>query len=97
MAKNSNSNVPLVVTTAHRGVFFGYGEPTSKKIIRLTDVQMCVYWSASVKGILGLASTGPDKNCKIGPIVPAITLQGVTSIMECTKEAETAWRNQPWT
>ena len=86
----------LVVTTSHRGVFFGYGIPTTKKIIRLTKARMCVYWSSDIKGVLGLAETGPSKNCKIGPSVPAITLQDVTSVMEASKEAEKNWGLGPW-
>jgi hypothetical protein len=80
--------IPLVVTTLQKGVFFGYGVPSTKKTIRLTNAQMCIYWSASVKGVLGLASTGPNQECRITPIIPAITLQNVTSIMECSKESE---------
>lgn len=91
-----NENIPLVVTTVHRGVFFGYGKPTTNKTIRLTNVQMCVYWSPDVKGVLGLAAKGPSGTCKIGPSVPAMTLQDVTGIMEASKESETAWTKQPW-
>lgn len=91
-----NKLVPLVVTTAHKGVFFGYGKPTTNKIIRLEQAQMCVSWSSDIKGIVGLASTGPSKSCRIGPPAPAITLQDVTAVMEVTKEAEKAWTLQPW-
>lgn len=92
----SKNLIPLVVTTAHRGVFFGYGKPTENKIIRLEQAQMCVYWSTDVRGVVGLASKGPSKSCKIGPPAPAITLQDVTSVMEASKEAEAAWTAQPW-
>lgn len=87
---------PLVVTTIHKGVFFGYAKPTTNKTIRLKNAQMCVYWSTDVKGVLGLASTGPSTLCKIGPAVPALTLHDVTSVMEVSKEAEAKWLNKPW-
>ena len=87
---------PLVVTTEHRGVFFGYGTPTTDKTIRLERARMCVYWSADVKGVLGLAATGPSKDCRIGPAVPAITLAAVTSVMECSDESAKAWEKGPW-
>jgi len=90
------STIPLIVTTEHRGVFFGYGQVTTEKTIRLTDVQMCVYWSSDLKGVLGLASIGPTKQCKIGPPAPAMTLQGVTAIIEVSAEAEAKWKTQPW-
>lgn len=66
---SKNNDVPLVVTTAHRGVFFGFAKPTENKTIRLRDAQMCVYWSADVKGVLGLASKGPSRlpNRTAGP------------------------------
>lgn len=91
-----NKNQPLIVTTEHRGVFFGYGQPTTNTTIRLEQAQMCVYWSADVKGVVGLASTGPSKSCKIGPPAPAITLQKVTSVMEVSPDAEAKWKQQPW-
>ena len=92
----TGNNQALVVTTSHRGVFFGYGAVTTDKIIRLEQVRMCIYWSAGVKGVLGLAVTGPKSDCKIGPAIPAMTIQDVTSIMECTSEAMDAWEKAPW-
>ena len=88
--------VPMVVTTEYRGVFFGWGVPTKEKIITLEKAQMCVYWSVDIGGVLGLASRGPSKNCRVGPAIPKITLQGVTSIMEASPEAAEAWANKPW-
>ena len=87
---------PLVVTTQHRGVFFGYGQETTEKTIRIEKAQMCVYWSADVKGVVGLAADGPTASCKIGPPAPAITLQDVTSVMVVSNEAEAKWKQQPW-
>lgn len=87
---------PLVVTTAHRGVFFGYGIANVGKTIRLERVRMCVSWSTDVKGVVGLAANGPTKGCRIGPAAPAITLQDVTSVMEASDAAMKAWEDQPW-
>ncbi len=89
-------NIALVVTTELKGVFFGYGQVTTEKTIRLEQVRMCVYWSADVKGVVGLAATGPTKGCKIGLPAPAMTLQGVSSIIECSPEAVAAWERGPW-
>ena len=88
--------VPLVVTTAHRGVFFGIGVPSDAPTIRLTEARMCLQWSADVKGVLGLAATGPSSNCRVGPAVPAITLRDVTSVMEATPEATNKWATIIW-
>jgi len=94
--KNSNTQIPLVVTTAHKGVFFGYGKPTANKMIRLTNARMCVQWSSDVKGVVGLAANGPSKGCRVGPAAPAITLVDVTAVMECSEKATAAWNSEPW-
>ena len=88
--------IPLVVTTQHRGVFFGYGVPTHESTIRIERARMAVYWSADVKGVLGLAAGGPTKECKIGPQIPAITLRDVTSVMEVSEDAAKKWETGPW-
>lgn len=93
---NRETKIPLIVTTAHRGVFFGYGIPTKDKTIRIEDARMCVYWSSDLHGVVGLASKGPSKDCKIGPAAPAITLLDLTSIMEVSQEAEAKWKQEPW-
>jgi hypothetical protein len=95
---NEAPGTPVVVTTEHRGVFFGFA-PSPKvgaTTIELLDGQMCVYWSESVKGVLGLAATGPDKRCKITPPVPRLELNKVTSVMHATDEAVKAWQSRPW-
>lgn len=93
---SKNKNVPLLVTTAHRGVFFGYGQVTEAKIITLEQCRMCVSWSADIKGVVGLAVTGPSKSCRIGPAAPRVTLQDVTAVMEVTPEAVKNWGMMPW-
>jgi hypothetical protein len=85
----------VVVTTAHRGVFFGYAEKTDGEIIKLRAARNCLYWSADVKGFMGLAATGPTKSCRVGPAVD-IELREITSVIACTPEAVTAWEGAPW-
>ena len=87
----------VVVTTEFRGVFFGYvaSDEAPEKIV-LTDARGCVYWSASVHGVLGLASSGPNEECRIGPKVPELTLWKITSVTACTPEAIEAWEKSPW-
>lgn len=89
----------VLVTTKHRGVFFGYITKKPTKLpghMELTDARMCVYWSSDVKGVLGLASGGPTKNCRITNSVPKIDLWDVTSITECSQEAVKAWETNIW-
>jgi hypothetical protein len=85
----------VLVTTAHRGVFFGYASSIDGETITLRDARLCVYWSADCKGFMGLASTGPTAGCRIGP--PAtITLRAITAVVECTPTAVKAWESGPW-
>lgn len=92
MTKSEN-NKAVIVTTEFRGVFFGYikNEKKAPAEITLTGVRNCIYWAASVGGFLGLAATGPNKDCKIGVRVPEITLYKVTSITPAEDSAVKAW------
>lgn len=87
---------PIVVTTAHRGAFFGYGVPSGNKTIRVTKSRMIVYWGADCRSIVGLAANGPSKSCKVSPAVPAITLQDVTSVIECSPEVAEKFQKENW-
>lgn len=98
MATKTKSNVKhFVVTTQHKGVFYGTGTGEVKdKATTLKDARMCVYWSSSVKSVVGLASDGPDRQCKISPPAPSVYLTDVTGVFECSEEAVKAWEKQPW-
>lgn len=86
---------PVIVTTSYRGVFFGYATETSCDVIHLKRARNCVYWSADVKGVLGLASTGPSSSCRIGPAAD-IELRSVTAVVEVSPEAVAKWEGAPW-
>lgn len=88
----------VVVTTdfEKRGVFGGYLESKTGDIVVLSSAQNCIYWSAETRGVLGLASHGPQEGSRIGPPVPRIELNGVTAIIDCTEEAVKQWQLQPW-
>jgi len=86
---------PVLVTTQHSGVFFGYATATDGETIKLRAARNCVYWSSDVKGFLGLAATGPTKACKIGPAAD-IDLRDITCVAECSVAATQAWESAPW-
>ena len=88
----------VVVTTEKRGVFFGLVEDDSKlpAEITLSECRMCICWSKSVKGVLGLTASGPDEKCRITEASPQSTLFSVTGVFSCTPEATDAWRAEPW-
>jgi hypothetical protein len=87
---------PVVVTTSHRGVFFGFADDTSGETITLKRARMAVYWSSDVKGVMGLASKGPSSGCKIGDAVPEIELRDIAAVIACTDEAVKAWESNTW-
>lgn len=87
----------LVVTTAHRGVFFGYGETGGEsKTIKLKRARMCVSWPDSNHGVLGLASDGPKNGARISPAAPEIILHDVTAIMTVSALAQEEWEKEKW-
>jgi len=85
---------PVLVTTEFRGVFFGFIKNGAKlpNEITLADVRNCIYWTKDCNGFLGLAANGPTKNCKIGALVPAVTLYKITSVTPVTDEAVKVWQ-----
>lgn len=90
--------VPVVVTTQHRGVFFGYAapeDPGTGRSISLKDGRMCVYWSPATHGVPGLAKKGPDKDCRISAAAD-VKLHDVTATFFATPAAVEAWEAEPW-
>jgi len=67
-----------------------YVKKIEGETIFLERSRLCLYWSADMRGFMGLASIGPNSSCKIGP--PAdITLRSITAVLEVTAEAEAKW------
>lgn len=86
---------PVIVTTDKRGVFFGYTDaPMGAETIVLTGARNVLYWSAAMRGFMGLASIGPDTDCKIGAKA-TIELRGITSVIEVTPAALERWNATP--
>ncbi len=84
----------VLVTTSHRGVFFGYATETSGPTIKLRRCRNCLYWR-NIKGFLALAESGPTKDCRVGHAVD-VELRDITSVSACTPEAVIAWEKAPW-
>ena len=91
-------STPVIVTTEHRGVFFGYlnGEAPTKEKATITEARNCIYWDADTKGFMGLAVDGPGSKCRVGPAAPSVTLYGITGVVTCTPEAAAKWESAPW-
>lgn len=85
----------VVVTTAHKGVFFGYATETGGDTIKLRAARNCIYWPVNNKGFLGLASMGPVEGARVGPAAD-IELRDITCVAECSEIAVSAWERSPW-
>jgi hypothetical protein len=94
----NNKLIPILVTTEFKGVFFGYAPPGEEgpERLRIENARLVVYWSNDVRGLFGLASSGPTPACRIGPRVPAVTLFKITSVAEVSDEAAAKFEESPW-
>ena len=88
-----NELVPVLITTKHRGVFFGWVDRNQKHNLSLVvkKCRNCIRWSSSIGGFLGLAAVGPNADCKIGSEAPEVILHDITSVSDVTAEAVDAW------
>ena len=89
-----NNKIPVIITTTHRGVFFGWIDPAKRydSVIDMGGARNCLYWHESIGGFLGLAVTGPNKQCRVGAKVDGtFTARDVTSVTDCGPEAVSAW------
>ena len=82
---------PVLVTTDKRGVFFGYADETDGDPIVLKNARNCIYWHKSIGGFAGLATVGPNDQCRIGVQVGQIELRGICSVSEVEAAAVVAW------
>jgi hypothetical protein len=88
---------PVLVTTAHRGVFFGYlvGKPSKEKTV-IDRARNVTYWDASVRSFLGLAAIGPSAQSRVSEASGQSTLFDVTGVFVCTPEAVEKFEKGPW-
>lgn len=100
MKPDLKDKVPVLITTDNtkRGVFMGFINPedADKETLEAEEVRMVVYWSADVRGVVGLAFKGPTKGCRISGAAKRAVLKGVTATLEISDEALKAWRKEPW-
>lgn len=98
--QKATEKVAVLLTTdqAKRGVFMGLIDPQDmdKENIVAEEVRMAVYWSEDMKGVLGLASMGPSKDCRISRATTRALIKGVTAVVELSDEALKNWRLEPW-
>ena len=84
----------VLVTTEFRGVFFGkMKEDKAPAEVTLEESRNCIYWASSVGGVFGLAATGPNDECRLGPVLEQQTFYKITSVTPCSDEAVKAWQS----
>lgn len=95
--KKPGKEVAVLVTTEHRGVFFGYTTDVQAEPMALRAARNIQYWTRVEKGFLGLANKGPSDGCRVGPPADIPRLEKITCVALCPPEAVQAWEKAPWT
>lgn len=93
--KKSSKERPVLVTTQHRGVFFGFTADGDGERVTLKRCRNVLYWDQECKGFLGLTNTGPLGASRIGPEAPEVQLRNITSVSEMTPAAAKAFTEFP--
>lgn len=88
-----NNLVPVLVTTKHRGVFFGFAAQADiqNEHLALKRCRCAIRWNTAPNGFLHLAKEGPNKGSRIGSEAEEVFLRDVTSVTTCTETAAAAW------
>jgi hypothetical protein len=92
-ARRTAKTKPVLITTAHRGVFAGLvpaNQDHTAETVTLNRCRMAIYWGTS-KGVLELADTGPTGKSRISAPADGVGLRAVTMIADITPEAWAAW------
>lgn len=88
MEQNTTAR-PVIVTTEHRGVFYGHAEDTSGSAIQLKGARMAIAFGTT-RGIMELAETGPTSRSKISARAD-MDVRKVTAVFEVTPAAAEKW------
>lgn len=80
---------PVIVTTEHRGVFFGYATDTKGSAIQLRAGRMAISFGTT-RGLLELAETGPTSRSKISARAD-MEVRKVTAVFDVAPAATAAW------
>jgi hypothetical protein len=84
---------PVLVTTAHRGVFAGLvpvEQDMNARTLALTNAKMAISWGTT-RGVMELAQTGPTSKSRISAPADIPALHDVTAIFAITTEAWEKW------
>ncbi len=89
----TDNDIPVLVTTQHRGVFAGLvpaDQDMAARTMALRSARMAIYWGTT-KGVAQLAHTGPTEKSRIGAPADLPALHDITAVMAITPEAWKEW------
>jgi hypothetical protein len=89
----TDASRPVLVTTAHKGVFAGLvpaDADLTQKTIALKSARMAIYWGTT-KGVMQLCDTGPTGSSKISAPADIPVLHDVTGVFAITEAAWSKW------
>lgn len=83
----------ILVTTAHRGVFYGEvpdDQDLNARTMALKNARCAIYW-ATTKGVAELAEDGPNSSSRIGAVADIEALHDITAVWSVTDAARDRW------
>ena len=87
----------VLITTKHRGVFFGRVENGTDiretKLEDIKDARMAIRWGTT-NGVMQLAESGPTDQTKVGAAATISVLHDITAVFEVSSEAEAKWMSR---
>jgi len=87
---------PVLVTTAHRGVFGGLipdEQDLSVKAMPLKDARMAIRWGTT-KGLMQLCDSGPTSNSLISAPADVPMLHDITAVFAISDKAWEKWQSK---
>lgn len=94
----SASLINILVTTAHRGVWYAQVEPgrdlTPKTLTDLRNCRMAIYWGTTA-GVQQLCETGPTQKSRISAPADIPVLHDITAVFAVTDQAAAIWNSHP--
>ena len=86
---------PVIITTRHRGVFFGHvpeDQDMFAENITVEDSLMVICWGTK-KGLAQLAHTGPTPDSRLSAPVAKWHIRDITSVLDVSADAAQGFKD----
>ena len=83
----------ILITTQHRGVFFGRvpeDQDLNARTMALKGARCAIYWGTT-KGVAELASDGPNSKSRVGAAVDLDAIHEITAVWAVSAKAADRW------